>query len=46
MSITGELQSQIDRIWNDMYAYSIPNLLVIIEQLFDDLMDRYFENEI
>ncbi|MDR1730884.1 MAG: N-6 DNA methylase, partial [Synergistaceae bacterium] len=33
MAITGELKSQIDGIWNDMYAYGMANPLVVIEQL-------------
>ncbi|MDR1379222.1 MAG: type I restriction-modification system subunit M [Synergistaceae bacterium] len=48
MAITGELQSQIDRIWNDMYAYGMANPLVVIEQLtylfFIRLLDMEEEN--
>jgi type I restriction enzyme M protein len=31
--ITGELKTQIDKIWDDMYSYGIANPLVVIEQL-------------
>jgi type I restriction enzyme M protein len=31
--IVGELKTQIDKIWDDMYSYGIANPLTVIEQL-------------
>jgi len=41
--ITGELKSQIDKIWTDFWTGGIANLLTVIEQFTYPLFIRRFD---